>query len=68
MNYENRNGSGLKFRLRGNDSDAEVAESFYPTYSDMRRLRDGDTDSDMPHLVGTSENQHNGQETDSQFT
>ena len=40
----------MKFYLRKNDSDTEVAESCYPTANDMLRRGESDTDPDMPSL------------------
>ena len=54
VNYMNKPGGewplagGIKYYLRKNDSDTEVAESCYPTVNDMLRRGESDTDPDMP--------------------
>ena len=48
---ENRMTGGIKFSLRKNDSDTEVADSWYPTFNDMMRMDESDTDPDMPAMV-----------------
>ena len=56
------------FRVFKNDADTEVAESCCPTYNDMLRLNEFDTDLDMPHLMGPSEIQPNGRWADPELT
>ena len=50
VNYENKHGDGdrlvggIKQFLCKNGSDTEVAESCYPTFNDMMRLDESETD------------------------
>ena len=41
----------MKQFLCKNDHDTEVAVSCYPTFNDMVRLEESDTDPDMPPLM-----------------
>ena len=72
VNYENRPGgdmrvNGVKFWVRKNDSESDATESCYPTYNDLMRVGESDTDSDMPLLMNP-DHMHRGWETDSEFT
>ena len=62
----NRMSRGIKHVLRKNDSDAEVTESSYPTFNDVMRKDESDTDSDIPALVGPGENSPGGNRIDSE--
>ena len=59
--------SRIKQFLRKNDSDNEVKDSWYPTFNDMVRMGESDTDSDMPALVEIGENSPSGHRSDSAY-
>ena len=54
INYENRKWE-TRFRVWKNDSDTEVTDDCVPTWSEMMRLNESDTDSDIPYLIGPPE-------------
>ena len=53
INYENRE-DGIRF-FRKNDSDNEWEDGCFPTFGDMMRLEESDTDPDMPYLADPEE-------------
>ena len=69
INYENRPGGGdrmvigIKWALCRNGSGADVTESCYPTFNDMMRLGESDTDSDMPRLVDVNKKGDGGRDS-----
>ena len=65
---KNRMANGIKFPLCKNESDTEVTEGCYPTFNDMVRKDESDTDPDMPPLKGPMGISPGGRDIDSYFS
>ena len=57
---------GIKKFLRMGDSDTAVTESWRPTFNDMMRMDESDTDSDIPALSEMGANSPWGNRGDSE--